>query len=210
MTPDVLLAAGLFMVASSITPGPNNTMLMASGVNFGFKRSLRHLAGVNLGFGFMVLCVGLGLHTVLQDWPALYDLLRALGGAYLLWIAYKLARSTTPIAATPTPSETASWSAPASAQPIGFWEAAVFQWVNPKAWMMAVTCMSTYLAPQAEALQVVLLAGLFLLLGSPCSVLWVGFGKVLRHWLQQPTRQRWFNRTMAAALVLSLYPMLTP
>jgi threonine/homoserine/homoserine lactone efflux protein len=204
MSPDTLLAAGLFAVVSSVTPGPNNTMLMASGVNFGFRRSLRHLWGVNLGFTFMLLCVGLGLHSVLDRFPQFYDVLRYAGSAYMLWIAWQLAR-TRPAA----PAETGdTGQAPTAAQPLGFFAAAAFQWINPKAWVMAVTCMSTYLSATAGWAQVALLAGLFMLLGAPCSAFWVGFGQAMRGLLQDPLRLRIFNITMALALVASLYPML--
>jgi threonine/homoserine/homoserine lactone efflux protein len=201
MSPETLLAASLFTVVSSVTPGPNNTMLMASGVNFGFRRSLRHLLGVNLGFAFMVLCVGLGLHTVLDRFPDFYTVLRYAGAAYMLWIAWKLA-SARP-AAIDQPGSVVT-------QPMGFPAAAAFQWVNPKAWVMAVTCMSTYLPPNAGLAQVALLAGLFLVLGAPCSAFWVGFGQAMRTLLQSPKRLRIFNISMALALVASLYPMLMP
>ena len=199
MTPETLWAASLFAVVSSVTPGPNNAMLMASGVNFGFQRSLRHLLGVNLGFTFMVLCVGLGLHSVLDRFPQLYNVLRYAGSAYMLWIAWKLASAKT------TPDD-ATDAAPL--EPMGFWAAAAFQWVNPKGWVMAVTCMSAYLPPNAGLPQVALLAGLFLVLGGPCSAFWVGFGQAMRSLLQHPRRLRIFNITMALALVASLYPML--
>lgn len=204
MTPETLLAASLFAVVSSITPGPNNTMLMASGVNFGFRRSLRHLLGVNLGFTFMVLCVGLGLHSVLNRFPQFYDLLRYVGSGYMLWIAWKLASTQT----VPTSHSTDGAAQVPAANPMGFWAAAAFQWVNPKAWVMAVTCMSTYLSPNAGLPQVALLAALFMALGGPCSAFWVGFGQAMRGLLQDPRRLRIFNVSMALGLVASLYPML--
>jgi threonine/homoserine/homoserine lactone efflux protein len=200
MSPETLFAAGLFAVVSSVTPGPNNTMLLASGVNFGFRRSQRHLWGVNLGFTFMLLCVGLGLHSVLDRFPQFYDVLRYAGSAYMLWIAWKLASA--------RPAAVGDAAAPSATQPMGFWAAAAFQWVNPKAWVMAVTCMSTYLSPNAGMAQVALLAGLFMVLGAPCSAFWVGFGQAMRGLLQNPVRLRIFNITMALALVASLYPML--
>ena len=206
MNTETMLAAGLFAVVSSITPGPNNTMLLASGVNFGFKRAQPHLWGVNLGFTFMVLCVGLGLHSVLDRFPHIYDWLRYLGSAYMLWIAWQLA-SAKPAPATDGAATDATSDAPSS-KPMGFWAAAAFQWVNPKAWVMAVTCMSTYLPPDAGMAQVAQLAGLFMVLGAPCSASWVGFGQAMRGLLQDPLRLRIFNITMALALVASLYPML--
>ncbi len=203
MTAESLLAFALFALASSITPGPNNAMLMASGVNFGFRRSLRHMWGVNLGFAFMLLCVGLGMHTVLSRFPRFYDVLRYAGAAYMCWIAWNLARARP---AAPGQGQPGSGSAP-SGQPMGFWAAAAFQWVNPKAWVMAVTCMSTYLSASAGVLQVALLAGQFMVLGAPCSAFWVGCGQAMRGLLQDPVRVRIFNITMALALVASLYPL---
>ena len=91
MNTENLIAFAIFALVSSVTPGPNNTMLLASGVNFGFRRSQRHMWGVNLGFTFMLLCVGLGLHSVMSRFPQAYDVLRYLGSAYLLWMAWKLA-----------------------------------------------------------------------------------------------------------------------
>lgn len=197
MSPETLGAFALFVVASSITPGPNNTMLMASGVNFGFRASLRHLAGVQVGFMLLLLGVGLGLQGVLQQFPQIYDVLRYAGGSYLLWMAFKLATA-----------KPATSSVTVAAKPMGFWAAVAFQALNPKAWVMAVTCMSTYLAPQAQLGQLLVLVALFFVFGAPSSVLWLGFGQALRQWLQDPVRLRAFNITMALALVVSLYPLL--
>ena len=197
MSAESLWAFCLFALVSCITPGPNNTMLMASGVNFGFRQSFRHLAGVQVGFIVMLLCVGLGLQGVLLQFPQIYDVLRYAGGSYLVWMAYKLATA-----------RPATVGASASTQPMGFWAAAAFQWLNPKAWVMTVTCMSTYLSPQASLNQLLILVGLFFVLGAPCSVFWLGFGQALRQWLQDPVRLRGFNIAMALALLVSLYPLL--
>lgn len=200
MNHDLWIAAALFLIVSSVTPGPNNTMLMASGVNFGVRRSLPHLLGVQIGFTVMLLCVGLGLHAVLDRFPALYQVMRWGGATYLLWLAWKLATAR-PAEADPTAS---------APQPLGFWGAAAFQWINPKAWVMIVTAMGAYLPPDASVSQVLLLALMSLVLGSPCSAVWVGFGQAMRRLLQNPQRLRLFNITMALALVASLYPMLMP
>lgn len=203
MTRDQLLAVSLFALVSSITPGPNNTMILASGVNFGLRRSLRHLAGICLGFGFMLLCVGLGLHSVLSAVPVLLDTMRYAGTAYLLWLAYKLAT------ALPAQSASASSTGGAgSAQPMGFWAAVAFQWVNPKAWVMAMTAMTTYLPGNAAWTQVVVLCAVFTVINIPCVTFWAAFGSGMRGLLQDPLRLRVFNVTMAVALVASLYPML--
>jgi threonine/homoserine/homoserine lactone efflux protein len=198
MNSETLLAATLFALVSSITPGPNNTMLLASGVNFGFRRSLWHLAGVQVGFWFLLIVTGLGLHSALTLFPNFYLVLRVAGGAYLLWMAWKLAT------ALPSTAET-----PSQAQPMGFWAAAAFQWVNPKAWVMTITCMSTYLPADANAADMATLIAMFVVVGLPCSFIWLGFGQAMRQWLQDPVRLRIFNVTMALALVASLYPMLT-
>ncbi len=208
MTPEQWWGAALFMLVSSVTPGPNNTMLMASGVHFGFRRTLAHLMGVQLGFGFMVVAVGLGLHTVLAQFPAFYDLVRFAGAAYMVWMAWSLA-SARPHVAVLAALDDGLHSAQDEAKPLGFWGAVLFQWVNPKAWVMAVTIMSAYVPPGAGLLQIAPLGMLYVALGFPCSSVWVGFGSALRSYLQDPFRMRVFNCSMAAALLLSLYPMLS-
>lgn len=198
MTFEALMAATLFALVSSITPGPNNTMLLASGVNFGFRRSLRHLAGVQIGFWFLLLVTALGLHSTLTNFPNFYLVLRIAGGSYLLWMALKLAT------AHPSSAEATSQS-----EPMGFWAAAAFQWINPKAWVMTITCMSTYLPADASAVDMATLIAMFVMVGVPCSFVWLTFGQAMRQWLQDPLRLRIFNVTMAVALVASLNPMLT-
>ena len=204
MTPEQWWGSALFMLVSSITPGPNNTMLMASGVHFGYRRTVPHLMGVQLGFGFMLIAVGLGLHAVLAQFPAFYDVVRFAGAAYMVWMAWSLA------SARPQFQEQAAieQSAQNEPKPLGFWGAVLFQWVNPKAWVMAVTIMSAYVPPGAGLLQIAPLGLMFALLGFPCSSVWVGFGSALRSYLQDAFRMRVFNCSMAAALLASLYPML--
>ena len=232
MTPEQWWGAALFMLVSSITPGPNNTMLMASGVHFGYRRTLAHLMGVQLGFGFMLIAVGLGLHTVLSQFPAFYEVVRFAGGAYMVWMAWSLASARPQVpshaaqegimqnsAVPPKQQADAVLSvhdvpqstdhAHDEARPLGFWGAVLFQWVNPKAWVMAVTIMSAYVPPGAGLLQIAPLGLMFAVLGFPCSSVWVGFGSALRSYLQNPFRMRVFNCSMAAALLASLYPMLS-
>lgn len=198
MSPEQLLPIAIFMLSSSITPGPNNTMLMTSGVNFGIRRTVPHFLGVQIGFAVLLASVGLGLHGVLARFSGFYDAVRFAGAAYMVWMAWKLATSRVgPLAAG------------VALQPMGFWAAVGFQWLNPKAWVMAVTCMSTFLPPEAALGQIGLLALLFIVCGGPCSVVWVAFGTGMRQWLQDPVRLRVFNITMAVALVGSMAPMLT-
>jgi threonine/homoserine/homoserine lactone efflux protein len=197
MSHELWLAASLFAVVSLITPGPNNTMILSSGVNFGLQRTLPHLLGICIGFGLMQMLVGLGLHSLLGRYPVVLELLRYVGGAYMLWLAWKLATS-----------RTAPGEALQRTRPLGFWGAAAFQWVNPKAWVMCMTAMSAYLPVDATTLQVLLLGSLFAVLGLPCVGTWAAFGSAMRRFLQDPLKLRIFNNTMALALVVSLYPML--
>lgn len=195
---DLLVAAGLFAIVSYITPGPNNTMILASSVNFGLRRSLPHLAGICLGFGFMLVLVGLGLHQLLASHPQILQAMRWAGAAYLLWLAWKLATLRT----------SAAMQAEGRAQPLSFLQAAAFQWINPKAWVMATTAMTAYLPDGASPAAVLLLAGVQTLLGSPCVLAWAAFGNAMRRYLQDPLHMRTFNITMAITLVASLYPLL--
>lgn len=194
---DLLIALVLFAFVSSITPGPNNTMLLASGVNFGVRRSVPHALGVSVGFMVMVLAVGLGLGEVFKAWPALYTVLRYAGAAYLLYLAWKIATS--------GPVGTASTAEP---KPIGFWAAAAFQWVNPKAWVMAIGAITTYTPAQGYVANVVVIAAVFALVNLPSVGVWVMFGSALRGLLQNPRWLMLFNVLMAALLVVSLYPLL--
>ena len=197
MNLDSIVALALFAFVSSITPGPNNLMILASGLNFGLVRSIPHLLGISLGFGIMVVGVGSGLHTVFTQYPWAYQMVRFLGAGYLLWMAWQLARSSSPASDAPTTS-----------QPLGFVGAAAFQWVNPKAWVMAITAAATYLPTQAQPVHVIYLALVFMVVNLPCVAVWASFGSGLRQVLQSPKKLRIFNGLMAAGLVASLYPML--
>ena len=197
MTPELLLAFVLFAFVTSVTPGPNNMMLLASGVNFGLRRSVPHMLGVSLGFMLLVLAVGLGLGQLFQRWPLLHALLAWSGATYLLYLAWKIARSVAP-----------SDSGAAPGKPFTFVQAAAFQWVNPKAWIMAITAIGTYI-PQEDFLgNLLLLAPLFALVNGPSVGLWTVAGSLLRKLLQDSRKRRLFNHGMAMLLVLSLYPIL--
>jgi threonine/homoserine/homoserine lactone efflux protein len=194
MTVQLLLAFVLFAFATAGTPGPNNMMLLASGANFGFRATILHILGISVGLGVMVLAMGLGLGGVFKAWPVLHDLLRWAGGAYLLWLAWK-------IATTKGISDK-----DAGARPMTFLGGAAFQWVNPKAWAMALTAATTY-TPEGSVLAVFIVAGTFMLVGAPCSAAWAGCGQGMRRFLDRPPVLRAFNLTMAALLVASLYPL---
>ncbi|MDL2397617.1 LysE family translocator [Rhizobium mayense] len=196
MALNTFLALLLFAFTTSITPGPNNMMLFASGVNFGFRRTIPHMLGIGAGFLSLLLGVGLGLGALLHTVPLLYTILKFAGGAYLVWIAWKIATSR-------SLSEKES-----GVEPMSFLSAAAFQWVNPKAWVMAVTAMATYTNPQLYLVSVLLVGLAFAAVNVPSISTWAGFGSALRDWLSDPVRLKWFNITMAVLLVLSLWPML--
>jgi threonine/homoserine/homoserine lactone efflux protein len=197
MPSELLWALLVFVVVTLFTPGPNNAMLMASGLNFGFRRGLPHLWGVALGFGVMVLAVGLGLGAVFQAYPAAYTVLKYAGAAYLLYLAWQIA------AAGPIEE-----GGDARGRPITFLEAAAFQWLNPKGWVMAVGAVSAYAAVAAFPFNMLLMAALFGSLGIMSSATWLGFGTALQRLLTSPRAVRAVNIAMALLLVASLWPIL--
>lgn len=190
-----LPAAMLFALVTSITPGPNNTMLLASGVNFGFRRTLPHLLGISAGVAILSTLVGLGLAQAFERFAWLYTALEALSVAYLLYLAWKIATSST------------IQVRDGERRPMRFVEAAAFQWVNPKAWMMVLTAATTIHLHASLSLNALLMAGVFIVVGFPCITLWAAFGTSLRRVLTEPRYLRIFNWTMAILLVLTLYPI---
>ncbi|MCP1477116.1 threonine/homoserine/homoserine lactone efflux protein [Pseudomonas sp. EB276 TE3739] len=194
---DLLLGFALFALVTSITPGPNNTMLLASGVNFGFNRTIPHMLGISCGFFLLVVAVGFGLGAVFQAYPILYTVLRYVGAAYLLYLAWKIAHSG-PVGD----------GADGEAKPISYLGAAAFQWVNPKAWIMAIGAISTYTPMQGYFYNVVVIAAVFAIINLPSVGLWAACGTLLRNVLKDPRWLRVFNWGMAALLVISLYPLL--
>lgn len=199
ITPEQTLAFTLLAFVMSVTPGPNNIMVMATGLNFGLRKTLIHTLGVCLGCAFMLFSAGLGLHTLFVHYPLLQTVVKYLGIAYLLWLAWQIARS------GPVSGSVAS----RRARPISFWEAAVLQWVNPKAWMMAMGAVSTYLPTQFGSKDIFVYAVIFAGISLPCVGIWGIFGIGLKQLLQTPALVRKFNYVCALLLVLSLYPLIT-
>ncbi|MGL4439316.1 MAG: LysE family translocator [Bosea sp. (in: a-proteobacteria)] len=197
MNLDLLMALVVFAFVSSITPGPNNMMLLASGVNFGFRRSVPHMLGIGIGFMVLLLCVGLGLGQVLERFPVIYTTLKYVGAAYMLWLAWKIARSG-PMSDQPSQN---------AGSPMTFVGAAAFQWVNPKAWVMAVSAMATYTTPSQYLFSVILVTLIFGAVNIPSVSTWTVFGVGLRRFLADPKLCRIFNIAMALALVASLWPL---
>jgi threonine/homoserine/homoserine lactone efflux protein len=195
MSYEILTALAAFAFVTSITPGPNNMMLLASGANFGFRRSIPHMLGIGIGFTVMVMLVGAGLMQLFDAWPRSYTILKVLSAAYMLWLAWKIANSASPEGMN------------AGATPMTFLQAALFQWVNPKAWTMALSAITLY-APGRELLAVLWVAIIFGAINLPTVSLWTVLGQKLRLLLSNATRLRAFNWTMAVLLVASLVPSL--
>lgn len=197
MMPDAVLALSAFALVSSITPGPNNLMLMASGANFGFRRTVPHMLGIGIGFGVMIVLVGLGLVRIFDAFPVTHLILTVVGVAYLLWLAWKIAHAAAPDAAA------------SGARPLTFVQAALFQWVNPKAWQMALTAITLY-APDRSGMAILWVALVFALINLPSVSTWTILGQQMRRILSSPARLRLFNWSMAALLLASLVPVVLP
>lgn len=184
----------MFTFVYSITPGPNNILLAASGAAFGYRRSLPHMLGVSLGAALMLVVVGCGLCTTLERMPLLHTVLRYLAALYLLWLAWCIARSGP------------EGRRPPLSRPLRFWQGMALQWVNPKTWMMAVGVAATY-TPREDYFPQLLLAGALLALVSfPSISMWTLFGQWVAGTLRSPAARRRFNLLMAGLLLLSLYP----
>ena len=195
MTPETLVALTGFAFVTSATPGPNNLMLMASGAHFGMRRTVPHMLGISVGFSVMCLLVGLGVAGVIFAVPMADLVLKLLSAAYMLWLAWKIARAGAP------------GEGRAAARPMSFAAAAGFQWVNPKAWAMALGAIALY-APDRSLAALGGVALVFGLVNLPTVSLWAAAGQGLRRVLTNDARQRVFNWTMAGLLVASLLPVL--
>ena len=195
LRPDVFGALALFAFASSITPGPNNMMLMASGANFGLRRTLPHWAGVVVGFTGLVIACGLGLGGLFTAYPVLHEVLKWAGAAYLLWLALKIGLSSS------------LSTAKATNRPMSFLGAVAFQVVNPKGWAMALGAVTTYVPAERYFANLWVAAAVFAVVNAPCVSVWLSSGVMLRRYLERPAVLRTFNIVMALLLVASLYPL---
>ncbi|EEB86175.1 LysE family translocator [Roseobacter sp. GAI101] len=197
MNIDVLSALALFSLITSLTPGPNNLMLMASGANFGFRRTLPHMLGITFGFMSMLLLVGLGLIRVFDAYPVIYTVLKVLSVLYLLFLAYKIA--------TAAPVVTSK----SAGNPMSFLQAAGFQWVNPKAWAFGLSIITIYV-PVSGFAPLMLTAVVVAVMALPSVTLWTVMGGQMSRFLTSTVRLRVFNGTMALLLIASLLPILWP
>jgi threonine/homoserine/homoserine lactone efflux protein len=194
MSLDAFLALLVYAFVTSITPGPNNLMLLASGVNFGIARTVPHMLGISIGFLVLLLAVGFGLGAVLTALPTA---LKIAGAAYLLYLAWKIAMS-----------RSMSDGKGVEGRPMRFIDAAAFQWVNPKAWVMAITAMAVYTNADHPFVSVALISIAFSIVNLPSVSVWAGFGTALRGFLSDPVRLKWFNIAMGMLLAATLWPML--
>lgn len=191
----LLLALALYAFVTSATPGPNNMMLMASGVNFGIRRTVPHMLGVAWGFALMIVLLGLGVDQLIASSPALKETLKWASLAYMLWLAWKIANASAPRNA----------SKAKRTRPFTFLQAAAFQWVNPKAWAMGLGALSAYAAGVGGAL---IVGAVFAVINLASVSIWAISGQSLRRLLTTPVRLRFFNVTMAVLLVASMLPVL--
>lgn len=192
---EYLLALVGFAFATSATPGPNVLMVAASAAQVGFRRVVPHMLGITLGFPAMFLAIALGLGMPFEAYPWLHRAMQVAGGAWLLWLAWKIANAPPPGEAEARP-------------PLGFLGAAAFQWVNPKAWMIVLAALPAFTTPGQPILpQAVTVALVFALVSMPCLLFWAWLGRAARRLLGDGARLRAFNWSMAALLVLSLAPL---
>ena len=194
MTLDQILAFALFAFVTSITPGPNNAMVLASGANFGLRPTIPHLLGIDLGFAVMIVAIGSGIGGLFTALPVLQTGLRYVGALYLVYLASKIATSGRP--------DTRG----SRAKPLSFLQAASFQWVNPKGWIAATGAVATYTPATGYFANLVTVAAVFALVMGPCITLWAAVGTSLRRLLSKRAYRRTFNLIMALLLVASLYP----
>ncbi|ALM89583.1 MULTISPECIES: LysE family translocator [Alteromonas] len=197
METSLLFALATFAFVSTVTPGPNNLMLLASGAQYGYKKSIPHMIGIVIGVAGLMISTLLGVGALFTLFPALYTVLKVLGITYLLWLAIKIATA---------PTDEIEIKKTTRQGPLKWWEGALFQLINPKAWMMALASVGTFTLPgehYAESGLAIVLA--FALIGFPCISIWAAVGAKIKIWLSSPMRRKRFNFTMAAATAATLF-----
>jgi threonine/homoserine/homoserine lactone efflux protein len=193
----LILTSIPFMASMGITPGPNNVLVASSGVNFGFRATLPHILGITIGYPLMLFIVGIGLAKIFIAVPLIHTILKWISIVYLLYLAYRIT-----IAAAPSEERS-------EPKPLTFLQAAAFQWVNGKAWVISLGAVTTYtVVDQTLPLQIVALTAISVVITLVSVSCWTFFGAFMRRYLQTEKRRRWFNYTMAALLVLSILPVL--
>ncbi|MCZ8530496.1 LysE family translocator [Alteromonas sp. PRIM-21] len=197
METSLLIALATFAFISTVTPGPNNMMLLASGAQYGYKRSLPHMLGIVIGVAGLMVSTLLGIGALFNIFPVLYSVLKILGVAYLLWLAFKIATG---------PVDEIEIKSARRQEPLKWWEGALFQLINPKAWMMALASVGTFSLPGEHYTESgIAIVAAFAVIGFPCISLWAAVGARIRVWLSSPIRRRQFNLTMGAATAATLF-----
>jgi len=198
MSLQTFTAFTIFTLVMAFTPGPNNVMLASSGARFGVARTLPHVAGVTVGFPVMMFLVGVGLASILLASPGLQLAMKIVSCAYLLWLAFQIARSASAAGDS------------GGGKPLNFLQGAAFQWINPKAWLAAVGAISAYTSGEGRQiyLQVAIMALITLVVSLASTLTWTAFGAAIRRWLRTPTALRLFNLAMALLLLASTAPIL--
>jgi threonine/homoserine/homoserine lactone efflux protein len=192
----MIISITSFALASTMTPGPNNIMLLSSGLTFGYKRTIPHALGVNFGFPVMVLCVGLGVGKLFEVFPFIYTTLKVVGISYLLWMAWHIAN-------TKGSSNTEN----NNDKPFTFLQAALFQWINPKAWVMAVTSTAAFITDhQIVFIQVTIISCIYFVCAIFSTNSWSLGGVMLKRFIQNERLVQIFNITMAILIVGSILP----
>jgi threonine/homoserine/homoserine lactone efflux protein len=194
----MLLSIASFTLAGVMTPGPNNIMLLSSGLTFGYKRTIPHMVGVALGFTLMVICVGLGIGAVFEIFPMLFSILKVIGISYLFWMAWRIANASGDLNTSNS-----------NTKPFTFLQAASFQWVNPKAWVMAITSTLSFITnPEHGFIQVLIIAFIYLLSGIISTNTWTLGGVYLKKLIKNALHVRIFNIIMAILIVASVLPVI--
>lgn len=193
----LILTSIPFLASMGFTPGPNNIMVASSGVNFGFRATVPHILGVSVGYPVMLLLVGVGLAKVFVALPEVHSVLKYVCIAYLLYLAWRIAN------AAP------AGDARAAAKPFNFLQAAAFQWVNGKGWVVALSAVTTYTVVSSSLpLQVIALSSIAFFVTLASVTCWTLFGAMLRQYLKTEKRRKYFNYSMATLLVVSIIPVL--
>jgi threonine/homoserine/homoserine lactone efflux protein len=193
----LILTSIPFMTSMGITPGPNNILVASSGVNFGFRATIPHIVGITIGYPLMLLLVGLGLARIFIAVPMTHLVLKYISIAYLLYLAWRIAMSS-------SLGEVRS-----TKRPMTLLQAAAFQWVNAKGWVVALGAVTTYtVVNETLPLQIMALSGISLIITVISASSWTLFGSLLRRFLHTEKRRRWFNYSMAGLLVISILPVL--
>ncbi|MGD2173165.1 MAG: LysE family translocator [Gammaproteobacteria bacterium] len=194
---ELFLSFVVFGVIAAVTPGPNNVMLTTTGLNFGVRRGVPHLLGICIGFPVMLALIGLGFGTLFEIYPILHEIIRIVGIVYLVYLAWRIAMTRGGVERIER------------SKPINFWQAAAFQWVNPKAWVMGSSALAAYTSLDSNFfVQVAIICVTFFFITLPCAGAWLVFGASLQRLLRDPKHLRVFNIAMALLLVASILPVI--